>query len=239
MLNDSLIRARLFFRVCATTVAILLPSIAAAIPIIYEFSSGSATIRGTLEGESQTIFEGSASIQIPLVDITAVIDHDLGTYGRLESLTVVGGDLSIDLDESRVALDTLSVLSPTISSLGDADLNVFGQFALQTQINAVIAGTYPGGGPFGPESIESEANTGSAAGIVAISGDQILIQVVGITVASFDQFGNPDPNAPNIELKADFAFIGRAVTAIPEPSASLLFMMGLVAAGTSLWRQRG
>lgn len=221
------------------TTAVILPVAALAAPTTYEFTSGSATIRGSLEGQSTSIFQGSSVITTPLTGISAVVDDTVGDYGRLESLSMVGGDFSIDLDQGQVSLDTLNVFSPTISSLTGSNLNAFGQFDLQTQINAVVTGNYPDGTPFGPASIQSNDGSGTAAGMIAMSGDQVLIQVIGVTVATFDQIGSLDPNAPRIEIKADFTFIGTAITnPIPEPSAALLFGLGVTLSGVAVRRKQ-
>ena len=67
--------------------------------------------------------------------------------------------------------------------------------------------------------------------MVSISGDQIMISIVGVTVASFPQLASTDPNAPNIEIKADFLFIGQLAPAIPEPTSALLFAAGIATVG--------
>ena len=216
----------------------LLPATAWAIPVTYEFSSGSAVVRGSLAGQTESIFLGATAINTPLLDIEAVVDHDAGSYGRLESLNMLAGDFSVSLDAASVGIETLNVFSPTIHSLSGADLNAFGQFALPTSVSADVTGTLPGGLPFGPESIQSSANTGSAVGLMFVSGDQILIQVTGLTVAEFDpaQFGIADPHAEVIELKVDFQFVGRAATPIPEPAAAVVFAVGLAIVGHRLNR---
>ena len=94
--------------------------------------------------------------------------------------------------------------------------------------------------PFGPDSIQSQDDSGSVTGLVSISGDDIMIRIIGVTVASFEQIGSLDPNAPNIEVKADFTFVGvlDRENPIPEPSAALLFLVGAAVAGSSVRRQR-
>jgi len=207
------------------------PLAAAALPVTYGFQSGSVTIRGNLAGQTATIFEGPAAVAVPILSVTAVYDDAIGANGRLESFSLTAADLSLDLDAGQVGLDSLEVFGPTISSLSGSDLNVFGQFALPTQLSAEVVGTFPDGSTVGPIAVQSSPSTGSATGVVALSGDQILISVVGVTIASFPPTGVQDPLAPAIEIKADFTFIGRAVAnPIPEPGASLLFAAGLATA---------
>ena len=228
----SLLQNRLMQTLLLLAGAILLAaSSASAVPVHYGFSSGSVTLRANLEGQTQSIFEGTTSVNVPLTSVSAVFDSAVGPFGRFESFSLTGADISIDVNESLVGVDFLDVFSPTITSLSGSDLNVFGQFAMTTQIDAMVSGTLPGGSSIGPVAIQSIGNTGSATGIVSVSGDQILISVVGVTVASFDQIGNSDPNAPKIEIKADFTFIGVAANPIPEPSAALLFGLGVAVVG--------
>ena len=218
---------------------LLTPLAAGAAPVTYSFTSGSAVIRASLAGQSDSILIGESSVQIPLDNIQAVVDSEAGSgFGRLESFEIVGASFSVELDTSQVALSQLDVSSPTITSLTGSDLNIFGQFALQTTVSAQIEGTLPGGDTVGPLAVESAENSGVAVGILFASDDEVMVQVLGVSVANFDQFGNPDPNAPQIELVADWSFAGTAVTAIPEPSAAVVFAVGLLAAGTSLRKSR-
>lgn len=206
--------------------AVLLATAASATPTTYTFSSGSVVVRGTLAGQTSSIFEGSSSIDVPLVGVTAVFDSAIGSYGRLESLSLTAADFSIDLDESLVSLDGLNVYGPTITSLSGSDLNLFGQFSLPTAIAASVTGQYPNGDSFGPVDVESLAATGSAAGLLTRSGDDLLISIVGVTLASFAQPG-ATVDAPLIQIKADFTLIGQVAQPVPEPTAALLFAVGL------------
>lgn len=218
---------------------LLLPSAALATPTTYTFASGSVVVRGTLAGQSTSIFEGTSSVNVPLVDVTAVYDAALGGFGRLESLSLTAADFSVNLNENLVALDTLNVFDTTISSLSGADLNLFGQFALPTSIQAIVTGQYPDGSPYGPVTIQSLGSTGSATGLVSISGDTMLISIVGVTLATFAQPGAIDPNAPQVQIKADFTLIGQVAHPVPEPTAAMLFAAGLGAAHLAVRRRAG
>lgn len=199
---------------------------ASATPTTYTFSSGSVVVRATLEGQSTSIFEGASSLSVPLVDVTAVFDAAIGSYGRLESLSLTGADFTLDLDESLVTLDTVNVFGPTITSLSGSDLNLFGQFSLPTTIEASVTGQLANGDAFGPVDVQSQSSTGSAAGILTRSGDDLLISIVGVTLARFAQPG-AGPDAPMIQIKADFTLIGQVAQPVPEPTAALLFAAGL------------
>lgn len=215
---------------------LLLATAASATPTTYTFSSGSIVVRGTLQGQSTSIFEGASSIGVPVVDVTAVFDAAIGTYGRLESLSLTAADFSIDLDESLVALDVLDVSGATISSLSGSDVNLFGQFSLPTSIAASVAGQYPNGTPFGPVDIQSLDATGTATGLIARSGDDLLISIVGVTLATFPQPGAASADAPLIQIKADFTLIGQVAQPVPEPTAAVLFAIGIGAVHLGLRR---
>ncbi len=215
---------------------ILLPSAALATAVTYSFESGSATLRGTVAGDSTSIFDPAGSVSVGLASATAVVDADAGPSGSLDSLTIVTDAFSANLDPALTGLSSITVSSATLESLGAASLSSFGQFAMQTSIMAEVSGTLAGGGSFGPTAVGSLANSGTTTGLIALSGDKVLLRVSGLTVASFAQL---DPRMPNIEIKADFEFIGRAVpaTPIPEPGAALVFGLGITLAGSVLRRR--
>jgi hypothetical protein len=227
----------IFLRLSLLLTTVLVPISANATPMIYSFSSGTVVVRGTLAGQSTSIFEGTTSVNVPLVDVTAVYDSAIGSFGRLESLSLLAADFSINLDQNQVALDTLDIFDTTISSLSGADLNLFGQFALPTSIQATVTGQYPGGSPFGPVTIQSLGSTGAASGLVSVSGDAMLISIVGVTLATFAQPGAIDQNAPQVQIKADFTLIGQVAHPVPEPTSALLFAVGLGAAHFAVRRE--
>lgn len=224
---------------CLISLALLMPIAAMATPTTYTFSSGSVVVRGTLAGQSTSIFEGTSSVNVPLVDVTAVYDSAVGAFGRLESLALTAADFSVNLNQNLVALDTLNVFDTTISSLSGADLNLFGQFALPTSIEAIVTGQYPDGSPYGPVTIQSLGTTGSATGLVSVSGDTMLISIVGVTLATFAQPGAIDTNAPQVQIKADFTLIGQVAHPVPEPTSAMLFAAGLGAAHLAIRRNAG
>ncbi len=209
-------------------VLLLLPAAADASPITYGFSTGSVTFRSNLEGQTQSIFQGPSSVAVPLTSLSVVFDSAAGPYGRLESFSLTGEDFSVDVDENLVGADFIDVFSPTITSLSGSDLNVFGQFAVTTRLDAQIGGTLPGGTGFGPFAIQSAGSSGSATGLVNLSNDELLISIVGVTIASFEAPSILGQGAPAIEVKADFTFVGVASNPIPEPGAAILFGAGII-----------
>lgn len=233
----SMVAAMVAAMTAAVVAVVATPIAAFASSITYDFLSGNATIRGTLAGSSTSIFEGATAIDVPLIGISATYDPDLGTNGRLQSFTIAASDFSIDLNEAMVGLDTIDVTGATLTSLSGSDLNAFGQFALPVSITGTVAGAFPGGGGFGPVPISSIGGSGSASGLVGVTDDLIMISVLGVTVASFPQLASTDPNAPAVEIKADFFFVGRAAPTVPEPTSALLFLAGLGVVQTSLRRR--
>ncbi len=213
----------------------LAPVAAFAIPTLYSFESGSAVVRGTLEGSSTSIFDPAGAINVDLTGTDAIIDLD--TYS-LDSLNIVAEDFTVGLDPSLTGLESVSVSGATLESLAPSTLAFFtptvAQFALQSQISGTVDGTLPGGFSTGPTPFVSIPGSGSTTGILTISGDEITLQITGVTVASFPQIHNP--TGANVELKADFTFVGKATPSspIPEPSAALVFGVGMAVAGSVL-----
>jgi len=235
-LLGTLVRPCLLAAIAALAAFVPLSSAQAA-PITYGLTSGAMVVRASLAGQSDSIFLGSSSIQVPLSSATAVIDLDVSTYGRFESLEIVAEDFSADLDPTAVGIQSVDLSSPTLSSLTGSDLNEFGQFSLPSMMSADASGVLASGALFGSQPLESDV--GSSVGMVFVSADQIMIHLVGVTVASIDaaEFGITDPDAPNVEIKVDFSLIGGAVsTPVPEPAAAFVFAVGLAIVGHRLNR---
>lgn len=222
----------------AIVAMVLTPLAAAAVPTLYSFESGSAVVRGTLEGSSTSIFDPAGAVDVDLTGTNAIVDLD--AYS-LDSLEIVADDFSVGLDPSLTGLESVSVSGATLQSLAPSTLAFFtptvAQFALQSQISGTVEGTLPGGLSTGPTPFVSIPGSGSTTGILTISGDEITLQITGVTVASFPQIHNP--GGANVELKADFTFVGKAKPSspIPEPSAALVFGVGMAVAGSVLRRR--
>jgi hypothetical protein len=217
----------------AMLLLLLAPLSALATPVTYTFTSGEAVIRGTLAGQSTSIFEGSTALTVPLVGVSAVFDSTASAFGTLESFTIQAATFDINLDQTVVSLDTLTVSGATLSSLSGSDLNLFGQFSLPSAITGTVVGTFPGGTAFGPVPIASLGGSGVSSGLVSISDDQIILSITGVTVASFPQLAAAGLLAPNVEIKADFTFVGQVAPTVPEPTSALLFTAGLATIGAA------
>ncbi|MHA7838047.1 MAG: hypothetical protein ACX98W_11365 [bacterium] len=207
---------------------LLLPGLASALPITYALTSGSVTLRSTLEGGTTSLFEGDTSIGFDL-DTGGVV-WDAATR-EVSGLTFgASGPILIDLDESLVPIDSIT-LSGTRWQSGpgvSTQANAFGQFNLPTFLETEVSGVLPDSSPFGP--VPFIADTGLATGRIVSNGDATLVRLSGVDLALFEQPTLAD--APRVIVKADFTFVAEPVSApIPEPSGALLFGLGTVLVG--------
>lgn len=207
----------------------MLPGIASALPVVYSLTSGSATLRASIAGTATSPFEGATSVAFNLDRGTITWD----AMTREVSSLAFGatGPIQIDLDQTRVPLDSITLQQIDWASPAGLTTaaNAFGQFTLPTVLSAEVSGVRPDQSFFGPESFVGEG--GQATGRIVTNADSTLVRLTGIDLTAFDQL---DPSAPGIVLKADFTFIaqGGGVPPIPEPSAALLFGLGTVVVGS-------
>jgi len=79
--------------------------------------------------------------------------------------------------------------------------------------------------------VSASAGPDAAPGTLAVTGDQLILGLFGINIATFAQEAAMDPEtAPLVNVKADFTFVG---TLIPEPGTAILLGMGLMALGAA------
>lgn len=208
-------------------VALLLTSSTAiAAPMTYLFDSGSAVIRVTRADTGASVLMGSATVNVPVDGDSVVFDSDLGAYGTLLSLILTStAAIPLDLDESLVALDSLSVLDAMVTNaVGATAARTAGNsFNIDTVMSANVSGVFPDTSTFGPTFISS--NTSGANGSLFVTGDTLTLGIFGVNLATFSQVANPDPEAPMLVVKADFTFIG---TVVPEPGTAILLGLGLL-----------
>ena len=204
------------------------PTASLASPLTYEFTAGSVTLRAVLDGTSTSVLEGGApGVDLSLGGSHAILDPDLGSNGRLlDLLFEPSGTIHLDMDESLVALDTVSIEGASIySDVGaTADLNGFGQFFIDTVMSGTVSGTYPPpGGSFGPIMVMSTDS--QAGGALIVNAGEVTLNLLGVNIAEFPQLA---AGGPNVVVSADIFFTGNLV---PEPSTGLLVALGLSVAG--------
>ncbi|MFO0688746.1 MAG: PEP-CTERM sorting domain-containing protein [Myxococcota bacterium] len=206
----------------ASLVLLLVPALAGAAPTIYGFSSGSVTLRAVLDGTTTSVLSGTTPVEILLGGTSVTFDPAAGSYGTLTGLLLVPtSTIDLDLDQSVVTLDTVSIDNSSLTNQvgSTAALNVFGQFNIPTVLSGDVSGTLPGNIPFGPQPATSLDS--SASGLIGVSGDTLTLSLVGVNIARFAQL--PAGSGPDVIVKADFTFVG----IVPEPGTALLLGLGL------------
>lgn len=223
--------SRLTLAAAAIGALLLAPALASAAPITYAFTSGTVTLRAILDdGTVTSVLSGPSPVHVLLGGTSVTFDPDGGINGSLIDFELVPASLlELDLDESLVGLDTISVANARL--VNDTSTQSFvspiGQFFVNTIITADVSGFLPGGIPFGPESVTSIDS--EVTGSLGVAGDTITFNLAGINIARFAQLPGP---GPDVLVKADFSFVG---TVIPEPGTVLLIGLGL--AGLSATRR--
>jgi hypothetical protein len=222
--------------------ALLLPialflstSTAGAVPVGYvidnSFDSFAELTVTIDDGSNTNVVVGGGTVHVDLDGLYVIYDDDLGTDGTLISMDLSSmGPIPIDVDESLLALDSMTIVNAILSDEGvSAALSGTGSFAIDTKMNADVSGVYPDTSTFGPVHVMSE--TSGATGSLATSGDQLLLGLFGINIATFQQAAAVDPEtAPLVNVKADFTFVGIVA---PEPGTAVLMGLGLMALGAS------
>lgn len=221
----------------ALVAVVLTPITALAMPVVYEFYAGTAAVSGTIDdGSGNSIFLPDPIVDVDLIGTSATVDLSTNT---LNNLTIIADDFKVDLNPGLTGLESVSVTGATLQSLAPGAIfvitttpNTFGQFAVQTEITGTAQATALGGTPLPATPFVSNPGSGATSGFITVTGDEVTLQMTGVTVATFPQIHNP--TGPNIELKADFTFVGKAATPIPEPSAAIVFGLGITLAGTAV-----
>ena len=214
---------------------LLATSSANATPMTYAFDSGSAVIRVTRVDTGVSVIDPSETIPFPIIldGSSVTFDPTTGTNGTLLSLILTSaGPIPITLDSAQpgVTTEMVSILNAVLSNTTTGDRDGGNAFFLNTIMNADVSGTLNDGfsTPFGPVPVSS-GNTGGASGTLFVSGSTVNLGISGVNLAIFSQIGGSSP--PDLQVKADFTFIGTLVQ-VPEPGTALLLGLGLVGLGS-------
>ena len=232
--DQARLRNRLTLAAAAIWALLVVPVLATAAPVTYVFTSGTVRLLAILDdGTVTSVLSGPSPVNVLLGGTSVTFDPAGGINGSLIDFELIPASLlNLDLDESLVGLDTISVANARL--VNDTSTQSFvspaGDFFVNTIITADVSGFLPGGIPFGPESVTSIDS--EVTGNLGIAGDTITFNLAGINIARFAQLPGP---GPDVLVKADFTFIG---TVIPEPGPALLLGLGLGALSAAARRNR-
>lgn len=215
-------RKRLGLLGFAMLASLLTPLVASAAPITYNFSSGTVTLLAVLDdGNVTSVLSGPSPVNVLLGGTSVTFDPDGGINGSLVDFELVPASvLNLDLDETLVGLDTITVSNAMLvdNPIFLTFVSPLGEFFANTIMTADVSGTLGGGGAFGPASVTSIDS--QVTGNLSISGNTVNFNLAGINIARFAQLPGP---GPDVLVKANFSFIG----VIPEPGTALLIGLGL------------
>lgn len=216
---------------------LLATSSANATPMTYAFDSGSAVIGVTRVDTGVSVIDPSETIPFPIIldGSSVTFDPTTGTNGTLLSLILTSaGPIDILLDSAQVGVTTemVSILNAALVNTTTGDRDGGNAFSLNTLLSADVSGTLADGfsTPFGPVPVSS-GNTGGASGTLFVSGNTINLGISGVNLAIFNQVDFELSSPPDLQVKADFTFIGTFVP-VPEPGTVLLLGLGLVGLGS-------
>ncbi len=217
---------------CLITATLVLSSTAAmALPATYVLDSGTATLTVVLDdGNATNVLTGMTSFNVALDGSHVVFDATASANGTLLSMVLTAaGPINLDLDQNVVALDTLTITNSMLTNDVGATalLSSLNSFVIDTLMSADVSGVFPDTTTFGP-IVGLQSQTSGASGTLGVSGNQLMLGIFGINIATFAQTASSDPNAPAVIVKADFNFIG---TLVPEPGTALLLGLGLLGLG--------
>lgn len=210
--------------VCAVIAAACLaasPGPARAASMRFDFTGGFVTLSGT---------ELGSFIVDPVTALLSGVQVTVDTSAnQLDSILLTApGPVSAPLNRSYAGLDTLTIQDLMVSGTGGTLTPLAAgppqqfAYAVPVQLSVGVSGSGPGGATLPFQTIASST---SASGQLFVDPAAGMLSLNGITLGVIGPFsGETQP----IVLKGDFVFTGMHVTpAIPEPTAMLVFALGV------------
>ena len=170
----------------------------------------------------------------PLLIDSASITLDLGTGEILDLNIFAAGPGTIQLNGYN-GYEKIVLTDAAFQSSGPATLGPGGSFNIAgavtaAQLDLFLAGNDGAIADITVLNYTTAPNLNLASGTVGISGDQVAVSVQGL---DFGFFPDPVTGENPVAVKADFGF----VAVVPEPSAALLYGIGLLIAGPAMRRR--
>ena len=132
----------------STLIAVMIlftASSAVASPALYLFTSGTVQLRVTRVDTGASVLSVPSPIEILLGGSQVLFDPASGTNGTILSVALEPtGSILLDLGETEVALDTVTILNAMLTNdVGaTADLTAGGSFMLDTLLTADVSGVF-------------------------------------------------------------------------------------------------
>jgi hypothetical protein len=207
----------------------LLPLSAAALPVTYNFTSGSVTITATVSGGLV-----SGPVTVPLTGISVTVDEGALTLNSIQLSMGSTGSVAISptyLGFTSINIDfaTLTASSGTLTLVDAGPPAEYSYFIT----NVTVSGQFDAVNVVPANSL-TDAYFGfvnpSASGTVFVDAVNGTLDLDGITLGTLDPDG--PGGADPLVLKGDFFFSGE----VPEPGVALL--LGAAASAIVVSAQR-
>jgi hypothetical protein len=220
---------------CLAAIPLLFTSQAArAVPVQYDFEAGFVTLSATVGGDALI-----DPITVALTGLQMTVDT--ATNAVLSMELIAPGPIDLVLNQEYAGYDAMTIehlaLTGSGGSLVQTDPGPPAEYfylvnPLDMELTLSASGPAPPDGPIDDETFVSPT---VASGTLFIDDAIQTLNLSGITIGFFGPFdGEREP----IVLKGDFVFDGKESNPIPEPTAALLFSIGLIVVADSSRRRK-